>query len=754
MYKPLKILMLATSLEYGGGETHIIELSKYLAKNGIEVRIMSNGGELFEAEIKNAGIGHIYAPFHSRSLFDMAKAKKILKDAVRSFCPDIVHAHSRIPAFVAAGPCKRAKIPLVTTMHGTFKQSFLTRLATNWGDYSLYVSDDVKDYWKKYHDLKDGYMQKTVNAVNTELFSKDSPTDIKAEFDIGPGEKIILNVSRQDLDSYFSAKKLCEIAEDIYARHKDTRIVIVGGGTAFAELENMAKKANAALGFEYITMAGRRADTHKFYAACELFVGISRAALEALSSQRPAIMCGDMGYLGRFSRGNFEDCQSTNFTCRGFGYPENINEALLFEILFCLDAKNEPALLADAAYGAELIRQNYGVEKMADDAYSVYQKAMLKYKKGYDFVLSGYYGYKNLGDDALLFSVLCNILQKKPDLKICLLAKSPKKFQRRLESWFSNITAKPRFNFFSVRRAIKNSDALVFGGGTLLQDATSGRSFKYYAYLLKTAQKLGKKTILYANGIGPLYDEKNKEQTKELMSNITLATIRDKDSFNILSNMQIDKDRLCLTADEALTIAENSRLNSYKKDFREYIKGDYVAICVRKHKRSSTDFAEKFSAAIDAICRKHDLIPVYLVMQPKEDKDFSEYLAAASGRAYVANVEGDIAKTLAIVRSARAVVSMRYHALVFAAVFGIPMIGITYDPKVRSFLGSIFDGDDHACSLKNFSKELLTEKFEMLEANREEITKKIKAEAQKLCESAKENSGLFLQAMGFEIGEG
>ena len=747
MYKPYKILMLATSMEYGGGETHISELAKYLASNGMEVKIMSNGGEFFEMdnEIKDAGIEHIYAPFHSKKISSINKAGNILKHTIKSFGPDVIHAHSRIPAFVAAGICKKFKIPLVTTMHGTFKQSsFFVRLATHWGDYSLYVSDDVKEYWQKYYPLKEGYMTKTVNAVDSERFNKNAHTDIKAEFGIKPEEKIILNVNRLNAESCYAAKKLCEIAENIYEGHKFTRILIVGGGEVFPEVENMAKKVNAKLGFEYIIMAGRRADTHKFYAACELSVGISRAALEALSSEKPVIMCGDMGYLGIFTEDNADKCESTNFTCRGCGYPEQAGNALLADILFCLDPKNKEALINGTKFGRELIQKKYSVKKMADDAYSVYKKAMLKYKEC-DFVLGGYYGYGNIGDDALMFSVIGNILQKKEDLKICLLTKDPKKQQRHLDGCFANIMAKPRFNFFSVKRAIKKSKALVFGGGTLLQDATSGRSFKYYSWLLNTAQKLGKKTILYANGIGPLYDNKNKEKTEALMQKITFATIRDKESYEYLNKMDIDKQKIRLTEDEAMTVGENSRLNSYKKDFGEFIKGKYIVIAVKKQKHKSVEFLEKFSAAINTMCQSAGLIPVYLVMHPKEDRKISEYLTDLNGRAYLADVGGDISKALAIVRSAEAVVAMRLHTLIFAAVFGVPMIGIAYDPKIRSFLGSVYESDAYTCPLKTFSKEGLIDKFNTLMSNKEELKGKIENAARQQLEKAKQNAELFLE---------
>jgi polysaccharide pyruvyl transferase CsaB len=774
MYKPYKILVLTTSMEYGGAETHILELSKYLKANGIEIKIISNAGvgELFEKEITGSGIEHISAPFHSRNIFDMKKAGEILKKIIKAYKPDIVHAHSRIPAFIASGICKKSKIPLVTTMHGTYKQSLLTKIATRWGDYSLYVSDDIKKYWQKYSKLKNGYMFRTVNGINTDLFCPllkggggeadgDLPS-LRQELNISPEEKIIFTVGRLEnrggFDLSFSAVKLCEIAEGIYNGDKNTRIIIAGDGELFGDIKSKADKINAKLGFEYIIMTGRRVDIYRFCKECEIFVGLSRSALEALACEKPVIMCSAMGWLGRFTGENSADCESTNFTCRGFEHPEDINNILLNEILFCLDPGNKNILEPDAKFGADMIREKYSVKKMADDAYAVYQNAVLKYRD-YDFVLTGYYGDDNIGDDALVFSVISNILRRKRNMKICLLTKNPKRLQSRIDGYFCNITAKPKFNPISVRGSIKRSKALVFGGGTLLQDSTSTRSFLYYASLLRIAQKSGKKTVLYANGIGPIYHRKNQIKAAKIVKNITLATIRDEDSYNSLTELGIDKDRLHLTADEAVTIRQNSYFDAYKRDFGEFLAGraapgapqspagGYAVISVRKWKYLNADFFAKFSAAIDIICREHDLIPVYIVMQPKNDRALSERLSALNGRAYFADVGGDIEKTLTIIRSAQAVISMRLHTLIFAAAFGVPMIGISYDPKVRSFLNSIFGGDGYTVELKDFSKEDLSDRFKILMSNKESVRAATVSAAEKLHAQAAANAELFLKTM-------
>jgi len=425
-------------------------------------------------------------------------------------------------------------------------------------------------------------------------------------------------------------------------------------------------------------------------------------------------MCGGTGWLGRFTKENAQNCENTNFTCRGFDLPEDINNILLNEILFCLDESNKNITESDAQYGADLIREKYSVKKMADDAYSVYQKAVLKYKN-HDFVLSGYYGFGNIGDDALLFLVISNILRKKPDIKICLLTKNPKKFQKWLDGYFSNITAKSRFNFLSVRGAVKKSKALVFGGGTLLQDSTSTRSFWYYASLLKLAQKFGKKTILYANGIGPINYKKNERKAENIVKNITLATIRDENSYNyLIDTLGMDKNKVYLTTDEALTIKNNNYFNGLQSPAgfagTPFQKGAYIVVSVRKWKYLKQDFFDKFSEAIKIICREYNLVPVYIVMEPKNDRILSERLSKLHENAQCLNVGGDIEKVLGIIKSAEAVVSMRLHTLIFSAVFGVPMLGVSYDPKVKSFMSDIFDCDDYTVEATYFSTSSSCEK--------------------------------------------
>ena len=141
----MKILMATMGLDIGGAETHIVELAKELRHEGHDIAIVSHGG-VYVPEIAAAGIRHYEAPMHRRSFGDMLRSRAILRDVIRRENPDVVHAHARIPAFLCGSLQHRMKFPFVTTAHWVFDARGALRYLTNWGQRTIAVSDDIKDY--------------------------------------------------------------------------------------------------------------------------------------------------------------------------------------------------------------------------------------------------------------------------------------------------------------------------------------------------------------------------------------------------------------------------------------------------------------------------------------------------------------------------------------------------------------------------------------------------------------------------------
>lgn len=96
--KKYKILMALMGLEIGGAETHVVELSKELKKQGYDIIVASNGG-VYEKELAEAGIRHYHVPLNQRNVLKMARSYFILKKIIKKEKVDIVHSHARIPSF-------------------------------------------------------------------------------------------------------------------------------------------------------------------------------------------------------------------------------------------------------------------------------------------------------------------------------------------------------------------------------------------------------------------------------------------------------------------------------------------------------------------------------------------------------------------------------------------------------------------------------------------------------------------------------
>ena len=114
-----------------------------------------------------------------------------------------------------------------------------------------------------------------------------------------------------------------------------------------------------------------------------------------------------------------------------------------------------------------------------------------------DILISGYHGFANSGDEALLFAILNTLRKKKPELDFTVLSKKPEE-----TSAVYNVNSINRYNFFKIRKEMKKSKMLLFGGGSLLQDVTSSKSILYYLAIIKLAQKCKIKTMLSTFGTG------------------------------------------------------------------------------------------------------------------------------------------------------------------------------------------------------------------------------------------------------------
>ena len=456
-------------LDIGGAETHVVELAKELKRRGFNVIVTSNGG-LYEKELEQDGIKHYTVPLQNKNPFNVIKSIRLLADIIKKEKIDIVHSHARIPSFILGKLQKRMKFPFVTTAHWVFTTKYGLKYITDWGEKMVAVSEDIKTYLMDNYKIPESDIQVTINGIDTEKFSPDTDcTDIKSELGIKDGEFVISYVSRMDESRSLAAKQLIEAVPRLLKEIPNLKVIIVGGGDDFDNVKAMTARVNSASGRDVIVLTGARTDINKLVAPCDLFVGVSRAALEAMAAEKPVVIAGNEGYIGLFDESRLQVGIDTNFCCRGC---EQSSAELIYNDIIRFVRMSDDERKNLGVYGRELIKREYSVARMTSDTMKVYEWALSKNK---EILVSGYYGFKNSGDDALLNAIIKDIKRYKESPNIVVLSANPEETARTYRVKSIN-----RINIPSVMKHMKKAEMLISGGGTLIQDRTSTKSLWYY----------------------------------------------------------------------------------------------------------------------------------------------------------------------------------------------------------------------------------------------------------------------------------
>ncbi|MCK9479414.1 MAG: polysaccharide pyruvyl transferase CsaB [Firmicutes bacterium] len=722
----MKILMIVMGLEIGGAETHVTELSKELSRRGNEVVVVSSGG-VYVPELTDADIRHVCLPTDKRSVGKMFRAYIGLYKLIKHEKFDIVHAHARIPAFLCSIIRKSVKFNFITTAHWVFKTGPLLNVLTNWGERTIAVSDDIKEYLKDNYSVPENHITVTINGIDTEKFAPDNKSTVVIdEFGLNPTAPKAVYVSRIDTDRSAVAFLLVEAMPQICEKHPNLELVIVGGGNDYNRLERKVQKANEKLGRKGIILAGPRIDINNFISCADVFIGVSRAALEAMSAAKPVIIAGNEGNIGLFDSGKLAVGVETNFCCRGCEMPTV--SGLYKDVVSVLD--KTPAQREEMGnYNRSIIIDMYSVKKMADDCEDAYADLLsIDRVRPYDIMISGYYGYKNTGDDSLLYAIINNLTSEKPKVDITVLSAKPTETGAAY-----GVRSMHRFNLLKVLRYMRRTKLLISGGGSLLQDVTSTKSLIYYLAVINMAKNAGMKAMVYASGIGPIRGKKNKIRTAKVLNKVDLITLREPESFEELKLLGANHPAITITTDPAFSLrAENDALvdNVFKSEKLDNGKG-YFAVCIRQWKEADNGFNTKLAEVCDYINGKYGLTPLFISMQSGTDYNASCNVAKYIKSGYEIIKDCYTAPELiGVISRCKLVIGMRLHSLIYSAVAGVPLFGISYDTKVDSML--LYLGQNHKENVKSIDVSKMKTKIDELMAHHGEISDDIKQTADKM----------------------
>ncbi len=302
-------------------------------------------------------------------------------------------------------------------------------------------------------------------------------------------------------------------------------------------------------------------------------------------------------------------------------------------------------------------------------------------------LLAGYYGFGNLGDEAILEMFLKYFNESGNIDEIVVLSGNPVETTSNY-----GVKAIKRFNLIAIITGILKTDALVFGGGSLLQDVTSKKSILYYLFLIKIAVFFNKKVLLLSQGIGPIVHESNLRAASKLLNKAEIITVRDSNSAEVLKKMGVASEKIEFSADPVIDIEFNHEDSVESINIDKPETKDKTKICFILRNWKEVKVIEQISFVVEKLYEQ-GIECTFICFHYSMDIELLEQLEKRLGnKAIFIKNRLTTKKALNIISNSDLAIGVRLHSLILAAAVKTPFIALSYDPKIDYFL-ECFDLD-------------------------------------------------------------
>jgi polysaccharide pyruvyl transferase CsaB len=278
------------------------------------------------------------------------------------------------------------------------------------------------------------------------------------------------------------------------------------------------------------------------------------------------------------------------------------------------------------------------------------------------WLISGYYGAGNLGDEALLAGIL-------GALREAGVAATVASLNPAVSRTMHGVAAVHRL--WGLPTALWRAQAVISGGGGLLQDTTSGRSLSYYLGVVRAARALRRPVAVFAQSLGPL-SARGAAEVQRVLAGVPLG-LRDRPSLALAAELGLNA---VAVADTALLLTPPTPPTA--RDER------MLVLVPRAGQPAIGDLLATLGALHIASGGRVRIALVHPEQDAAEGERLARLLPAAE-RPTIHSV-GDLQRAL---QGVAAVISGRLHGLILAAASGSPAAGLAYDPKVTGFAEAI-----------------------------------------------------------------
>ena len=700
----MKVIHLISGGDSGGAKTHVLSLLQNLNKT-ITVQLVCFRDGPFAEEARSLGI-----PTEIMEGNNIPRLRRKLAAYIRNGGFELIHCHGSRANMVGALLRGTTGLPVVSTVHSDYRLDYMGRPLSRltfgninaWSlrhlDYRIGVSDAMVDLL-----ISRGFPADRFYTIYNGIdFTPPPPQGDRLAYLRGLGvdadeDSVVVGIAAR-LNPVKDMSTLVRGFAAAYQSCSRLRLVIAGDGPEREKLGALAQELGVA---DQVTFAGWiSGGMDAFYHALDI------NALTSLSETFPyALTEGARFHL------------ATVATAVG-GIPYLIDNDVNGYLVQPGDWESLGRHLADLGRDDALRRHlgeklyekassKFSIQKTVDTQLHIYREILRRHHRTPrdrdGVVICGAYGRGNAGDDAILEAILQEMRSIDPDMPVTVLSKDPKSTRLSYRVRSLSRTSIPAWH-----RAMRRSALYINGGGSLIQDVTSRRSLWFYLYNIRSAKRCGCKVQMYGCGIGPVTRENHRKLAAQVLNRyVDTITLREPDSREELTAMGVTQPEILLTADPALTLhrAEDDQTDSVLLRAGIPPQGRYLCFALRQW-RGYPEKAPLFGQAARYAYETYGLTPVFLAVEKRmdpaaarlaaQDLDIPHYFLDDAGRA------GTIIGALSRME---AVVSMRLHALIFAAGQGIPLAGVVYDPKVSAFLR--YTGQENFMDLEDVTLESL-----------------------------------------------
>lgn len=356
--------------------------------------------------------------------------------------------------------------------------------------------------------------------------------------------------------------------------------------------------------------------------------------------------------------------------------------------------------------------------------------------------LSAFIGSNNIGDEAILMSILFSINKNIGNTSISIFTINPintRKIIAALDTCMTlnDIQIINSKKIIKILKTIYECDVFICGGGGLLQDQSSMFNIPYHLWKVFIAKLFRKRIMFYAVGAGPIDTWIGKNMTRIAISMADIITVRDSESKKILTKLTRNCKNIIVSADPVINLpsSSNDLINIFNLE-KIPLDKPLVGVCLRhwfdtyryipvnivkklniqtkKDKIEYDKFVMNVARTLDAFLNDYDVNIVFIPFWTgRDDKIHRD----------IRNNMGNIHKTYNIIQSytpddikgiismLNIVIGMRLHSLILASTLHIPFVGIVYAPKVENFLEELLEDEELTKNLTVWADSLDVNQF-------------------------------------------